>query len=235
MWHLPKLRNELVTISLAPKKISCSWLTTTTKDNRRYILKAFEEKPLHHLEYEQSAINNSQMLGAHITKFLKRHKLVDPYISCSISGSQIIESLIDLPIASPKITDFPFPKLHKTIWNYRYLYPKDNAYFTFYLCGIPRHILFQHQLFAVKHQLNLTALTTERMALLSLYKKTRGLIFRASQFAQDMQQNNNELHTLFSADSIRRIMTISPSVQLPNEITPLSIALGLFIIGIEQS
>jgi hypothetical protein len=143
-----------------------------------------------------------------------------------------VESLVNLPVSSPNSTDFPFPKLQSLLWDYRYLYPSDNARFTFYVCGVPRQLLFQYQLLAVQYALNLVAITTERMALFHLYRHIKGPAFRVGQLAQDMKGHGNQLNTFFSQDMLRRVVfTSNGAGDYVCSTQELSVAIGLSLMG----
>jgi hypothetical protein len=232
MWLLPKTTDEQINVVLSPTAMSCSWIVPASKQSP-YELKAFEQFPFDRLEYEQSTLFNPTVLQNKITTFARNHKLEHAFVSFALAGPQIVESIVELPKASPMPHEFPFPKLRTLIWNYRYLYPADNAQFAFYVCGINRQQLFQHKLMAINTQLTVNTMTTHNMALLNLYKQSYGKAFRASQLAVDMQQRNNQIAELFSTDTIRRQLYISPSlnVDITTDGPALCTALGLYITG----
>lgn len=230
MW--PKINHEIVTISLTPKQLSCSWIVPGSS-KKPFVLKAYKTTPFDHFEYEQAILFSPTRIGKQINSFLSHHNLKDAFMYACVSGPHIVESLVDVPLSSPKPSDFPFPKLQTLVWDYRYLYPKDNARSAFYLCGIPRHMLFQYNLLAQTHHLNIRALTTQRMALFHLYTHIKGSTFRATQLAQDMQAHNNQLDTFFSVDMLRRILSISKGVSIDygHETHELATMIGLSIMG----
>jgi len=234
MWRT--INHEFVHISLSPEKLTCSWIAREPK-KKSFVLKAFKSMRFEHREYEQSILFSPMRIGNWISAFLSMYNLQHALVTISIAGPHIVESIVDLPIASPKPTDFPFFKLQSLLWDYRYLYTKDNSRSAFYLCGIPQHILFQYKLLAIQASLNIITITTHRMALFYLYHYTKGPTFRASQLAQDMQMHNNQLDSYFSSDMLHRIVSVSPAVStdFTQHSAHLAAAIGLFTQGVTNS
>lgn len=230
MWPLPPINNNYVSIIINPHAIVCSWIQKTGSVS--FELKAYNHTPLHHLESAQSILFNPTYISGRIITFLKTYNLNHAFVILGISGPTIVESIIELPIASPTPQDFHFPKLRSLIWDYRYLYPLDHR-FAFYLCGISREHLAQYQLLAITTRTNIIGITTERMALLKLYQHRHGAAFRYSQFARDLQHHSNNMHDLFSTDTLRRLLLIKPSlrINIEQERHFLSCSFGLFLIA----
>jgi hypothetical protein len=237
MWSFPKYRNEFVAIIIQPTAITCSWITPSARNNALYQLRAYQHTPLAHGTIINGILFNPTALQKTIRHFIHTHGLEHAFVACSSRGSAIPELCIDLPTASPKHIDFPLQRLNKLIWDYQYLYPKDNHHYTFYVCGISRHVLAHYQLLACAASLNLVLFTTEYMALLTVYKHMYGPAFRHTQLARDMEQNHHQLLNVLTTDTLRRLLTIHPSLSLNLEAErPLLLtALGLFLAGTQQS
>ena len=232
MWPLPTINNELLSISLNDTALTCSWIQST-KNSTPTMLKAYASYPLNNLEYHNALVFNPTYLTHCIQNFIHQNHLEHAYCMLSISGKSIVEAITTLPIASPQPTDFSFTKLRNLLWDYRYLYPNNNDQFDFYVCGITQSLLVQYQLMAIALPVNLLVITTELMALLNLYKRQYGPTFRHSQLARDMMRHNNDIHQLFTLDTIRRNLAIKPSlsIDIEQEKLGLLLALGLFYAG----
>lgn len=234
MLRVPKIHNEQINVVIDPAGMSCSWITPSNK-HCPYELKAFQHTPFDRLEYAQSTLFNPTVLQATIKKFADTHSLHNAFVSFALAGPQVVESIVELRQASPSPHEFPFPKLRTLIWNYQYLYPTDNAYYAFYVSGMDRRHLFQHQMMAINTQLTINTVTTHQMSLLGLYTHTYGKAFRASQLAVDMHHHNNQITQLISADTLRRQLCVAPTLTHefndPVYHIPLCTALGLYISG----
>ncbi|HZW60631.1 MAG TPA: hypothetical protein VFF04_00215 [Candidatus Babeliales bacterium] len=234
MWPLPSIKSELVTISLTPDAISFSWMKASKKYGN-VELQAYRNIPLTSFEYAHAIVFNPTLLKKYISQFLSEHKLTHAFVAISIAGPSITESIVEVSKLSPEPADFPFPKLKKLLWDYRYLYPDDNR-FAFYVCGISRQLLAQYQLLSLSIPINLIAITTQRIALLQVYRQQYGAAFRHAQLARDIQLHNNDVHSLFSQDTIRRHLHIKPSlmINLQEQQSALLVSFGLFLMGKEM-
>ncbi len=232
MWPLAPIKNELVTITLSPQYITCSWIQPHNK-RTPFALAAYQKTALDHLELEQSIIFNPTKIQQYINNFLEQYNLNNAFVACSCAGPGIREKIITLNIASPKPKDLTSAGLKKIMWDYRYLHPVHNNQFAFYVCGISRELLFQYKLLAIALGINLTTITTEFMALLHLYKYLYGNAFRYSQLAIDMQKHNNKLEKNFTHETIRRMLHISSDITLDlyQEAPFLLKSLGLLLTG----
>jgi hypothetical protein len=237
MWPFLSNTHEIVSIGIRPESIVCSWITSTKKSRAPYILRAYERMPIDTSVYNQGILFNFTTCTSFFKNFLEKHNITRAFITCSLSGSHITEFILDTHSASPATHEFPLQKLNKLMWDYRYLYPKEDARYALYACGISRQLLAQYQLLALSANLNLTLLTTEFMTHLEAYKHLYGKAFRRAQLARDMLTHDNRILSIFTQDTLRRILTIDPSLQLNSEHEKenLITALGLFLIGKSHS
>lgn len=242
MWPLPKIRNEWVSISYTPQEIICSWIRRAQQKPAPYELAAYQRIPLNNLELTSLIPHNTTLLTKSIRSFLKTHTLEHAYISCSLSGPILFEEIMDMPTASPNPSDFSshlrtdttYPALKKMNWDYQYLYPKDETHYSFYVCGLQRHHLFQYQLLAIAADMNMVVMTSEKLALLRLYKQIYGIAFRNSQLARDMITHDNNIAHFFTPDIIQRTLYIAPGLQhATTDGAHLSTLLGLFLVGLD--
>lgn len=231
MWPLPKMVDELVTIHYDPHNLVLSWIRPDTR-HRGYLIQAYRhhffDTPHHHLH-----LFNPTQLATFIKNFLVHYTLQDAAIMLSLSGSTLMESIIKLPNSTPDAAAFITPSLRTLLWDYHYLYPTDYAAHAFYVCGLSRHLLFQYKLLAINASLNLIGITTQFLASLNLYHTLYGPAFRHAQLARDMTLSNNQLLNVFSTDTLRRMLTIAPSLtlNLEAELPWIATSLGLYTAG----
>ncbi len=232
MWPLPTIVPNIVSITLRADSLVCSSITSG-KQQHPYCLTAYRSIALSSLECHEAILYNPSRIRQHIQKFLADYNLAHSWTCLSIAGTTVIEKIVHMSSAHPEPHHFNSLSLKKMAWDYRYLYPSDNAHFAFYVCGIPRHTLAQYQLLTLSTQLNPLIITTEWLALLRLYKQRYGNAFRSTQLAKDMLMHNNVIEKLCSLDMVRRLVFI-PSMRhldLEKEYTTLTTALGLFLLG----
>jgi hypothetical protein len=194
-------------------------------------LHAYQAIPLQHLELEQLKIFNPTALQHYITDFLNTHNVRDAFIACTLNGPGVYERFIPMHTATPKLDDFLLPEKQRYFWDYRYAYPIEHGRSMFYVSGIQKELLFQYKLLAIANDLNITTISTQRSALLSLYKFQQGDTFRTSKLAIDMLSHHNMPEQLFCADSLGRLLYIPPHLahQRTQATTHLLNACGLYI------
>ena len=230
MWPLPSYKNELVTITICPQYLTCSWIKSSNKQAPLQLC-AYERFDLDHLELEKLIVFNPTAIKKHINTFTKKHRLHNAPIACALAGPQVSERLLTLNTLTPQPEQVVTARSPHMRWEYRYLYPHDNGNFVFYRCGIPQPLLLQYKLLATRANLNLLTLTTERMALLTLYKYLYGSAFRQSQLAVHMMQRNNMIEQLFSPETLARILHVPDknTTLQSKELLPLLSSCGLFV------
>jgi hypothetical protein len=187
-------------------------------------LKAYRSIPFDNFECHQSVLYNPSYLKHQIQTFLDQYNLQHAWSCIALSGPGIIENIVNIAKASPQPADFRSPTLKKIMWDYRYLYPHDDAHYAFYVCGISRHLFAQYQLLAISCRLSPLVITTERMVHLRLYKQFYGAAFRHSQLAKDMRLHNNQIENLCSPSMLHRFVRMHPPVDV-------AVAFGLFLLG----
>lgn len=226
MWTT-RLQNELVSVIFSPQHLSCAWIKQSNKRSL-FSLHAYQQIDLHSAELEQGILFNPTQIGKHISDFLSQYSLSNAFISFACSGPAIKEKFIVLQNPHPTRAHFNFPDNSHILWNWKYVYPRDNGLSTFYVCGFPQTVLLQYKLLAIKHSLNVITVTTPRMALLQLYKAIHGTAYRNTQLALDMQQHHNVIELLFSHDLIRRVIEL-PEQYNSEKYAAILPACGLFV------
>ncbi len=214
---IPRLHNELVSIIFQPHQITLSHIQHT-KNNAQLTLHAYKQIPLNDLELEKLIIYNPTKIKTYITNFLSIHNINNAFVLFALSGPGVFERYVPLSTTHVQPNDFnAIAELKKLYWEYKYVYPSDNAQSMYYVCGITPHMLLQYQLLAVSAQLNVLKITTKRMALHNIYKYMYGTAFRQSQFAIDMLQHNNMIEYIFSPDTFGRIVHIPAHITVINK------------------
>lgn len=232
MWPLPKLRNDIVSLSFTPSHVTCSWIKPTRAAAAPYELIAHERIPLNNLELNQLIVFNPTSLQKKISAFVDKHNLHNASAAIALTGPQLVESIVQLHTTTPTRSDFRAPKLKSMVWDFRYLHPHEDGTNAFYVCGIPQRLLFQYKLFAMQLPLHVLQITTQQMALLRLYRHVHGSAFRPAQLARDMARTNNQLHDCITQEIMRRVVYArTPSLNTQEELPSVATTVGLFLLG----
>ncbi len=234
MWPIPALEHKLVSVFLAQDALSCYWLEKTNNGTSPLVLRAYKRYPLDNLELANLILFNPTVIKKHITSFLQEHNLENAFIAFILHGPAVTEQFVAMPTSTPHRTDFGMANSARNLlWEYRYLYPNDDGQFVFYLYSVPRFLLLQYEMLAVAAQCNLITITTQTMALLSVYQHVFGTAFRRSQLAVDMMRCNNNIADLITADMLRRMINMSALdlSALPAPSTELRINSALAEVG----
>lgn len=229
MRFMPSIKNEIVNVSFSPQTIVCSWIKYRSA-SQPYHINAYQRFQLKNLELEKQIIFNPTHITRLITSFLKKYHLHNAFALFSVTGTGIFEEIITCTEASPTQQHFNIPALKKMVWDYVYLYPLDQARYTFYICGIPQELLLQYLLLANALPVNILTVTTQHMALLNLYRKLHSSSFNHSQLGVDIAKHHNNLHDYFTPKLIEPMFSSDVAINLEQELLFLSTALGLFIM-----
>jgi len=229
MWPLPPTKNELISITANPQHIACSWIKRSRK-KPLLELRAYKRMPLQHLELEKLILFNPTKIKKFITNFVHTYNLEHAFAALALRGPGIVEHFV--PHASTTSTDnlIPANQRKHMHWQHTYAYPYEDASI-FYVCGIQQPILLQYQLLAIATGLNLLSITTERMALLNVYKHMYGSAFRHAQLGLDMVRHNNMIEQVFAHNALARMLHIPAhiNVNINKQTSHLLTASGLFI------
>jgi len=228
MWPIPTLEQELCTISFSPDSIACSWIQKTNNGLAPLELRAYQRYQLDNLELVHGTIFSPTVVAQYVNAFLHEQNRKNSFVVLSVEGSAIDEQFIALPTSTPHSTDFNIVYSSNSVWGYRYLYPNDAGQFVFYVYSVPRSLVLQYQLLAIKVGCNFIAITTKNMALLSAYKHLFGAAFRRSQLAVDMMHCNNTIDELISSEILKRIIKVPIEVAVHSERSYIATACGLF-------
>jgi len=231
MWPFGRKKNELVTVSLTPQNLTCSWIERAHNKRSAHRLMAYTRVPLKRLEFAQALLFNRTVIKKHIISFLQKHHLKNEPVALSVSGPKVFEKIVLTKTASPTIKEYEIPELHTLNWNSMYLCPSQREGFDFFVCGMKPEHLFSYQLLAQSSGINVVAITTGQLAHLHLYKHMQGDTFRQSQLSMDLLANRYDLHSLCNANTIAQSLNISEElgIDLNKEYPFLSTTLGLFL------
>ncbi len=223
-----KSSHEAYTVIFSPRSITGAWIRRNQATNDLSLL-SIEHKRLQHLELERLTLFNPTAIGSLIQTWYQKCNATVPLLF-ALHGPTTEEHILSLHTAHPNPSHFPVSHAPHLQWKHTYLYSLDHHHI-FYLCGIPKPILFQYQLMAIEHHFPLTILTTERMALTHCYRHMYGTAYRRAQLAQSMDTHNNRIERLFFKEDLSRILKLPPDMQLKdNQRLPLLTACGLFVM-----
>ncbi len=152
-------------ISIGSKQLTCS-LVETNNNKKQFLLKGFSHIPLHSFEYKNLTAFNITALAKHITQFIKEQRIKYPYAVISFSGQGFMEKVINLATGIPTVEHLNTVS-QNIVWDYQPIgYTRSTGKTHYYVCGIPRENLLQHQLLAHMSNLNCIQIIPQRVALL---------------------------------------------------------------------
>jgi len=195
MWPFRGTKHEIISVSLTPEQITCSWFAENNK-NKNFALHAYQQYKFTHLEFEQSIIFNPTRISRLVSEFVKNNRIKNPYIALSITGPNVFEKIVTLSTSSPQKIDFKIPEFESLKWQYSYLGPSLQKGFDFYICGMKRELIFQYKLLMIISRLPLLVISTKQIAQIKLYKYLQGNNFRQSMLAIDLSENQYNFQDL---------------------------------------
>ena len=231
MWSFNQKRNELITISLTPQNLTCSWIARSKGKKATARLKAYTRIPIKQFEFSQAVLFNPTRIKHHITAFIQEQQGANIPVALSVSGPKVFEKIIHLNTASPTAQEFGLPELQTLNWDATYLCPSQRSGFDFFVCGIKPEHLFSYQLLALSADINLVTIATEQLAYLQLYKHLRGDTFRQSTLSMDLLAQRYNPHSLCNADTVEDALAIDHhlAIDVHKEYSFLGTCLGLFL------
>ncbi len=235
MWPFPAIAHKFVAIIFTEESLSCYWLDSSARPEcsegvyRRVTLRAYKNYPLNNLELTNLTLFNPTVIKQYIISFLCEHKLQDAFVAFTLHGPAVHEQFVTLPTSTPQHTDFNSARnTRNVVCDYRYLYPNHNGQFVFYVYSVPRSVVLQYELLAIAAQCNVITITTQTMALLSVYQHMFGSAFRRTQLAVDMIRCNNNISDLITVDALKRVVDISAVKLSKDDYLQCIAAAGLF-------
>jgi len=190
-------------------------------------LRSLHQKKLSNLELERLTIFNPTAIGSLVSQWYHEYSKSVPVLF-ALNGPSIEEHMLLLHSAHPTPAQFPVSHAPHMHWKHTYLYSIDHMH-CFYLCGIPKPLLFQYQLMTITEQLPLEVLTTERMALAHCYRFMNSTAYRPAQLAQALQMHGNRIERLFYKEDLSRLLYIPANISFSDDARlALLTACGLF-------
>ncbi|EKD48844.1 MAG: hypothetical protein ACD_64C00105G0003 [uncultured bacterium] len=218
--------HEAYTILFSPRSLTGALLKHNPATGM-FHLRSLQHAQLHNLELERLTLFNPTAIGSIITQWYAACDQATPLLF-ALHGPAIEEHMLLLHTAHPNDSHFPISHAPHLSWKHTYLYSLDHRH-CFYLCGMPKPLLFQYQLMAIEHNLPLTLLTTERMALAHCYRAMNGAAYRPAQLAHALQMQHNRIERLFFKEDLSRMLIIPSHIKVDDSIRlPLLAACGLF-------
>ena len=231
MWPFGQKKNELLTISLTPQNLTCSWITRSKGGKTTSRLKAYTRIAIKQFAFSQAVLFNPTIIKKHITTFIKEHNAAHIPVAFSVAGPKVFEKIVHLNTACPTTQEFGLPELKNLNWDAVYLCPSQRNGFDFFVCGIKPEHLFSYQLLALSSDINLVSITTEQLAHLQLYKYVHGDTFRQSTLSLDLFAQRYNPHSLCNANTLESILSIDHhlAIDIHKEYSFLASCLGLFL------
>ncbi len=218
--------HEAFSVIFSPRAITGVFLTQN-QSNGSLQLKSLHHKRLSNLELERLTLFNPTTIGSLINQWYTANTQT-ALLSFALHGPTLEEHMLLLHTAHPTTAQFPISHAPEMHWKHTYLYSFDHRH-CFYLCGIPKPLLFQYQLMAITHELPLELLTTERMALAHCYRAMNGTAYRPAQLAHAMQMHGNRIERLFFKEDLSRLLFIPSHITVDDDARlALLTACGLF-------
>jgi len=232
MWPFNRKKHKLFTISLTPQNITCTVLKRKKNSSKQACrLLAYERTPLKQLEFAQAIPFNLTVLKKIIGDFVKKNQLETTESVLSISGPRVFEKIVTLAKSHPKKEEFNLPELETLHWDFLYLCPSAKNGFDFFVCGMKPYHLFSYQLLAHHCGIQLSTLTTGKLAHLHLYKHLQADGFRQAKLSLDLLAQRYDLEALLTEKDIINAIDLpsETSVDLQKEYPFLKSSLGLFL------
>jgi hypothetical protein len=151
-------------INLDPKQLTCS-IIEATPNKKRFKLTGLNTINLKNAEYKNITIFNITKIKEHIHNFITHHKVQTAYTVLSFSGPGFIEKVINLATGVPTYEHLATKNL--VIWDYQPIgYTRSTGKTHYYVCGISREKLLQHQLLIHLSNINCIQIIPQHVAIL---------------------------------------------------------------------
>lgn len=194
-----------------------------------FTLHTYHKKIVDYLALEHLYIFNPTYVRTILLSWYPKsnHKLP---VACGLLGPSLHEEITPFATMTPLAMDDPYTNPLHMHREYSYLYSYENLHY-FYRCAIEQTILFQYKLLSITARLPFHIITTQNIALLSVYRALFGATYRSAQLALALTRCNNSIEDLFSSDDLARLLSIPSSITLSDEdIRPLLVSCGLFLM-----
>ena len=209
-------------IVFSPGKIHCIFIDTKGHPQ----LEVLQQCEYLHLELEHTIIFNPHAIVKKLDPIFTRYNRTRTNVHFIINGPVITEQIIAASTVHPQQHELPLSFSPHKQTHISYLYPHDYFHY-FYACSIAKPIVLQYTLLAQNLGFDLNSCSPLTVPLIRVYKKLYGNVFRHSQLAIDMQQNNNRIERLFHKDDISRMISLQGITLQSNDYIPVLAACGI--------
>lgn len=166
MWLHKQKVEDIVALAFKPQYLAYAHIKKTDTQVP-YSLVSYKQISLTNLELEKQIIFNPTHIGKHLHHLLCQQCLCNADIRISLAGPTIFEHI--MTSSDITIEEIHGAKLKNLVWEDIRIFQNSQSNQQTYVSGISRELLFQYQLLAIKHKLNVTCITTSNMALLGSY------------------------------------------------------------------
>ena len=173
-------------------------------------LSAYKLTVFKNLEMEKLIVFQSEKITSLIRTFVHSFMPNPDRISFILHGPIIKEKLVTTTNPAPTLGELVPRNDLGWQWEHSFLYPNEQGDYSFYLAGIKQPYLLQYKLLAINARITVAKITTQRIALLSLYRHLSGTAFRQARLAQHMASHNNMIEQVFSREILSRVLSIPP-------------------------
>jgi hypothetical protein len=209
------LSGPFLAVTMYPERFTCSLLMSAGR-SALYSLRAHATYPcdgeLHNL-----MVFNPTYIAQCIQQFVVASGVKIASMAVALRGPIVHEIITYAANKNPVITEFEVPQGVHWQWYKQHIYAATPQKHLMYVAGMPRPITLQYHLMMHTLDMPLRRITTQRMSLLSLYKKLYGTVFRPVQLAERLAVYHYEVEKLFTPDVLGRVLHIPPHLEIDRE------------------
>jgi hypothetical protein len=201
MWPLPTIKNEHIQVVLHQNNISICWIKPAISYPAKLQMYEQYEIPMS----DSVLMYNSTALRDCIRAFAHNHNLHDAYISFILGTDLIEEQIIKHAKSDPTSHELIGQKeKHKRYYD-RYIGPYENHYL-FYVCTAAHPLILQLQMLNMQLPLHVHHISPPLSVQITLYKHLHKDTFNQARLAQEVNQNDASIPSIFSLEFLRRCL-----------------------------
>lgn len=235
MWPFPRVDAKRLTISLHTDYVTFALFSRADDKNIPYRLHAYQSVPFCCHEYEQAKLFNPTSLSRLTNDFIGAKQLHNRSTIIGVSGNLIQEKIVSVDAGST-VNDFGEESLDQLLWESIFLYTQDYSHNVYYVCGMPRELIFQLQLFALTNTYDLVMVATPMIGYLRAYVAKEGNNFSVQRFGDQMMTQKNQIQKLITIDDLAKILYIEKNISFNGaaDIGLITELFGLFLAGADD-
>lgn len=221
MWPLPAIKNEHIQVVLNQNNVSIYWIKPAISYPAK--LQTYEQ---HEIPMSDSVLMyNSTALRSYIRTFADNHNLNNAYISFILGADLIQEQIIKHSKSDPTPHELIGQKeKHKRYYD-RYIGPYEDHYL-FYICTAAHPLILQLQMLNMQLPLHVHHISPPLSVQITLYKHLYKDTFNQARLAQEVNQKNASIPSIFSLEFLRR--SLKTDRPITHDDLNLFYALGSF-------